>query len=307
MSQETIEKKFTVESPARLKIGNIRGSVDIQAGEKDIIEITAVKHLNTGSQDQTVIEIDQEDDGRVIVKTDYTNSITNWFGILKPCKVDYTVRIPEECEVRASGVSCPITVSNLNGKFEINTVSGNLTISQVTGNVKLGTVSGSIYAQELSGDVDANIVSGSIRLMQSKISAARLKTVSGSMVVETPLLAGPYTFKGVSGSVSLVVPESTGCVAETKSVSGGLRTSLPVTMDKRQGSHRKIEIQGGGPHVTHKSVSGSLRIVTSEGEEIKDHKPKEKTRPKPENQMDVLHKIELGEISVEEALKELNA
>jgi hypothetical protein len=86
-----------------------------------------------------------------------------------------------------------------------------------------------------------------------------------------------------------------------------LKTSLPITKDKRYGSRGFAEIQGGGTEVTHKSVSGSLRIVTSENEKIVKQPAPPKQPVKSKNQLDILQKIESGEISVEDALDQLNA
>jgi hypothetical protein len=306
MSQETIERRFEVGSPARLKLSNIRGPVDIQVGNAGIIEVAAVKHLDSGNQDQTEVKIEQAADGRVIVKTEYFNSVGNWFGINKPCKVDCTLRVPEDCDVRASGVSSQISVKGLNGDIDISTVSGKLTCRDLSGQLKLGTVSGSIQAERLSGELEVNGVSGRVRIMESKLSQAFIKTVSGSMVLQTPLAEGPYTFKGVSGRATLVIPEDTACSASFHSVSGRMRTSLPLTKDNRRGSRGSFEIQGGGANVTYKCVSGALKIVTTEDEKIIEGKAVLKPQPAPKNQMDVLQKIERGEISVDEALQELN-
>ena len=302
MSQETIERRFEVGSPARFKLSNIRGPVDIQVGDAGIIEVTAVKHLDSGNADQTEIKIEQADDGRVIVKTDNSNSVSNWFGINKPCKVDYTVRVPEDCEVRASGVSSEISAVGLRGVVNISTVSGRLTCGDLSGQLKLGAVSGAIQAENLSGELEVKGVSGRIRVMDSQLSQAFVKTVSGKIVLQTPLAEGPYTFKGVSGSTTLVVPDDTACSAKFHSVSGRMRTSLPLTKDNRQGSRGSVEIQGGGANVSCKCVSGAFKIVTTEGEKISERKAEQKPKPVNKNQMDVLQKIERGEISVEEAL-----
>lgn len=307
MSQETIEKRFEVGSPARLRLGNIRGVVDIRVGEDSVIEVTAVKHLNTGNQDQTETNIQQDEEGQVVVKTKYNNSLTNWFGINMPCKVDYKVLVPKNCKVKASGVSCEISVQGLEGEIDLHTVSGGLTLTELSGNLKMSAVSGSIEARKLGGELEANNVSGSVRVMDSVLDKAFVKTVSGSILVQTPLTDGPYTFNGVSGSVTLVVPENTACTAHFKSVSGRMKTSLPITKDQRFGSRGSAEIQGGGVEVSYGCVSGVFKIVTSENEKIVEHKPVVVPPPVPNNQMDILHKIERGEISVEEALKELNA
>jgi len=307
MSQETIEKKFEVPTPANLKLSNIRGSVDIQAGTDGVIEITAIKHLRSGDQDRTEIIIEQGDDGQVIAKTEYDKSIMNWFGFTRPCKVDYIVKVPSNCDLHASGVSCTFTVQGLKGSIEINSVSGALHLKELQGSMKLGTVSGAIKGENFTGELEANSVSGAIRLMKSQLPMATLKTVSGSMVVETPMAGGPYVFKGVSGSATLVVPEGTSCTARMKSSSGRLRTSLPVTKDQRQGPSGLVEIGGGGPEVVYKSVSGSLRIVKFEEEQVPTSRVVAEAPAQSVDKIEILRKIERGDISVEDALKELNA
>ena len=306
MVQEMIEKRFEVGSPARMKLSNIRGSVNIQAGEDGVIEVTAVKHLNSGSQDQTEIKIEQVEDGRVIIKTDYTSSISNWFGFNKPCRVDYTVRLPKNCEVRVRGVSCEISAQGLNGEIDINTVSGDLALSDLSGQIKIGAVSGAIRAQKLCGELETNSVSGQVRVMDSQLSKASVQTVSGSIVVQSPLTEGPYILKSVSGNATLIVPGNTACSASFHSVSGRMRTSLLITRDNRHGSRGSIEIRGGGVNVSFNSVSGIIRILTAEDEKIVEQKATIEAPASPRNRLDVLQKIERGEISVEDALKDLN-
>jgi hypothetical protein len=307
MSQETIERTFKVEDPAKLKVSNVRGQIDIQPGEDGVIVVTAVKHLSSGSNSHTEIKIEQTEDGQVVVKTEYANSVADWFGLNKPCKVDYSVRVPKNCTVRASGVSSEISICDLDGAFDISSVSGSVKLSDLSGPMKAGTVSGSIKAEKIIGALDANSVSGSIRVLESQIPDALVKTVSGRIVLQTPLADGPYIFKGVSGDVILVVPQDTGCVAHHKSVSGRLKTSLPITKDQRYGSRGLAEIQGGGPEVTYKSVSGSFRIVTSEDEKIVEQHATSNRPHQAKNQLEILQKIESGELSVEDALNQLNA
>jgi hypothetical protein len=96
-------------------------------------------------------------------------------------------------------------------------------------------------------------------------------------------------------------------VAHHKSVNGRLKTSLPITKDQRYGSRGLAEIQDGGPEVTCKSVSGSLRIVTSEDEKIVEQRATSNRPHQTKNQLEILQKIETGELSVEDALNQLNA
>ena len=148
---------------------------------------------------------------------------------------------------------------------------------------------------------------------------------AGGVFIDTPLTEGPYEFKSVSGSVSLITPEDTSCTIYMKSVSGPTKINLPVT-DRSGASKQKqiIEVAGGGPEVRMKSVSGVLKIGSdsklnnethSQQEEVKNDlqsdaveavDPQAETELPSKTQMEILQEIENGELSVDEALKQLN-
>ncbi|MBL6983661.1 MAG: DUF4097 family beta strand repeat protein, partial [Anaerolineales bacterium] len=275
----------------------------------DAISVTAVKHLNSGNADRTEVAIHQWDDGVVVVETRHDKN-NGFLSLFKPCKVEYTVTVPKNCSVDLNCVSSKAAIQGLEGKFKFNTVSGALEFGDITGLVKVVSVSGVIKGQNLSGSLEGGSVSGKIRVMESQIPEIEISTVSGNIIVQTPILDGSYIFKGVSGNVTLIVPEDTGCVARTKSVSGRLQTSLPITKDRRYGPRGLAEIQGGGPEVVYKSVSGSLKILTSEDDKpqtIHVASPVGVRHPRKAARMDVLEEIERGELSVDDALEKLNS
>jgi hypothetical protein len=145
------------------------------------------------------------------------------------------------------------------------------------------------------------------------------KTVSGNISVETPIIEGPYEFKSVSGNLSMITPEDTACTIRTKSVSGTVKVNLPVTSKSGTRNKQVIEVAGGGPEVSVKSVSGVLKIgspniVKPEVQQpkIEVATPKAVVQPsKPaapqKTQMQILQEIEKGEITVDEALEQMNS
>jgi len=186
LGKEIIERSFPVKAPAFLKLSNIRGSVEIFAGEEDIVSISAVKHLNSGNADHTEVNIHQQDDGKVIIET-HQDKHNGFFSILKPCKVDYRVSVPEHCSVELNCVSSKADIQGLVGEFSLNTVSGAIDINQISGPVKVVSVSGPISAKNLAGHLDGGSVSGKIRVMESQLSHIEISTVSGNITVQTPL------------------------------------------------------------------------------------------------------------------------
>jgi hypothetical protein len=318
MSTETFEKIFEVESPAQLKVSNIRGHIDVQPGEDGLISVTAVKHKNSGSNGKTQIIIEQDSDGMVIVQAKYDNPVKTWFGLNKPCRVDFTIQVPKRCSVKVNCVSSTAAINGLEGEIDVNGVSGNLELSNLCGEFNFSSVSGKITGENLTGPLEVNNVSGKMQISESHIPMLIGKTVSGSAIIETPLTDGPYEFKTVSGNLQLITPEDTACTVHIKSVSGSAKVNLPITSKSGTQNKQIIEAAGGGPEVTVKSVSGVLNIgspnyVKAEkpSPEEKEHNPHTNVQPAkstlpPKSQMQILQAIENGEMTVDEALEQMN-
>ena len=309
MSQETNEYSFEVESPSHLRVSNIRGSVDVKPGDEGVITVVAVKHLDSGDADETEIVVKQLDDGQVVVETRYQKSGLGWLGVNRPCKVDYVIRTPVACSVKMGCVSSEASIQGLEGEFVFTTVSGSMALKELSGPVKFSNVSGKVAAEEIVGPLKMDTVSGQVRVAKSQLPSVNGSTVSGHVTLQTPLTEGPYKFNSVSGHLTLVTPEDTGCNVQISSLSGSAKVGLPVTSRTGGRSRQRIEVGGGGPEVQIKSVSGYLRLVDSEDQVKVRQVSREKVEPSPpkESQMDILDKIDRGELSVEEALQKLNA
>jgi hypothetical protein len=322
MSTDTFEHTFEVDAPASLKVSNIRGHVDVQPGEDGIISVVAVKHKGSGINGNLQIIIEQEEDGLVVAEAKQENSVMNWFGLNKPPRVDFTIRVPKACSVKVNCVSSSAAIDGLDGNIDVNCVSGALKLSNLNGGFNFSSVSGKVTAENLTGPVEMNNVSGKVRITESNILKMVGKTVSGNVSIETPLTEGPYEFKSVSGNLSMITPEDTACTIRTKSVSGTAKVNLPVTSKSGQRNKQVIEVAGGGPEVSIKSVSGVLKIgspnyvkpeiqqpeVTETAPkavvvQLSEPAPPVEAAPQSKSQMEILQEIESGDLTVAEALK----
>lgn len=314
MSDETIENKFQVGTPARLIVSNIRGSVTVQPGETGVIEVKAVKHGNFESA-VNVIEISQEADGTVRVETRSTES---FFGLLShPPRVDYTVRAPQDTHLEVSCISSSLNVSGLSGSFKLKTISGDMDVSELTGPIKLNAVSGDITGSHLTGMLELGTVSGRVKILLSDFPNTDASTVSGDLTLQTPITTGPYNFGSVSGSVRLFVPPDTHCNAELNSVSGSIRSSLPATTSRLGHGLKITQVGRGGPAVRLKSVSGSLTFevegmpvtsvpaaaTPSSADAAATSTPPTTPPAATLSTAEILEHIERGEMTVDEAIK----
>ena len=278
MSNQILENNFTVSASARLVLCNIRGSVDIRPGTDGVITVKAEKEVDTGDPKQTEIDMTQEADGCVKIKTRFPDSWLDWFFSSMPCKVNYIVTAPRACALQITGVSNSVfvegfegdasfktvsggmTVRALNGSLNFDTVSGDMELSDLTGKLHLNTVSGDIKGAHLSGALNLKTVSGDIEFKQSSLPTVTANAVSGGMELDTSLGEGPYKFNSVSGDLTIKLPADAHYTAELQSLSGDLSIKLPVTSVSRHNGKQSAEVQGGGVKVYLNSVSGDMEI-----------------------------------------------
>jgi len=311
MENDTIERSFSVTAPARLRLSNIDGPVDIQSGDDGVISVTAVKRPETGETARTHVMIEQSPNGDVQVQTQFGERIWG-FNIGHPCAVAYTVRVPRQCSVKARGVSSSVAMRGLTGDFTVETVSGDISLEALAGPLQVKTVSGNLAGRQLAGVLELSTVSGVADLADCAFPAMTANTVSGNLSARTPLSAGPYHFKTVSADVSLSVPTGTNLVAEGATLSGGLKSDLPVARRERSGRRWRIEVGQPGldganaARVTFDSLSGDLRLAHSGEAGAPQSAPAAQARPPAgQTRSDILDRVARGELSVDEALKAL--
>ena len=304
MTVEIIEKTFTCSDTPGLTLSNIRGSVNIQPAQNGQITVIASKHVKSGDAENTHIELSQSADGSVKASTRYDKSGIRFLTTWRPCKVDYDVRVPEDCSLKIRGVSNSALIEGISGTMDLSTVSGDLDCRSLSGEFKVKTVSGDISGESLSGPIQLEAVSGDIKLKNCDFPSLKGKTVSGDMLIETPLGDGPYDFNAVSGDIKLEIPPSLGVTIHSSSLSGNIRTTSQISSSNQSRNNRKVDVQGGGVEIHHHSVSGDLFLVNA-----RDNGAPIVPREDNLNQnysltrSEILDRIASGDLSAEEALR----
>jgi DUF4097 and DUF4098 domain-containing protein YvlB len=203
--------------------------------------------------------------------------------------------VPSVCKMNISGVSNTALIQGIEGEMHISTVSGDITLKDLKGQFNLKAVSGNVSGERLSGVLSVNTVSGDIRFGDSNFTSMDGKTISGDIEAETYLGTGPYSFDAVSGDVGLIVPAESRFSAHSSSLSGSLKSFLPVDRTGRDESEIMIK---------HHSISGNIHI---EPFQTSKPMPVEGTKTSVINErVNILERLARKEISVEEALQLLN-
>jgi hypothetical protein len=306
MTVDVLEKTFPVSGQAVLALSNIRGAVNINIGRDDVIHVIAEKVIDSGDADNTAIIMEQINEGRVLVETSFS-SMSGFLSGKKPCKVEYQVTVPPNCSLKLSCVSSSCTLVGKLGDIKLKTVSGPVNLSAFEGVFDVDAVSGDIVVENMKGMLSYKTVSGDLSVKDSSLNSVRGSSVSGDAVIQSHLSEGIYKFNSVSGDVRLSIPEGTGCILRTSSISGKFKTNLPQKQIRNNGRDKEVELGKGGPLVRFSSISGDIIIHSEKNSWDEIDQDREVDTDGDPERLEILSLIESGQISVEEGLDRLKS
>lgn len=145
------------------------------------------------------------------------------------------------------------------GALNFSTVSGDAELNgcDVTEKLKMDSTSGALTAH-LRGTLDAvdfDSVSGAAKIEAEKIMRVDFDTTSGAMELNLEREPGTLNHSSTSGSLSLTLPEDADFELNFDSVSGSLKSDIPVTK-----SGDTYIAGSGGNEYSVDTTSGSMRI-----------------------------------------------
>ena len=260
-ANEQIERTFTISNRPKLSVANVRGSIQVRTGASDTIHVTAAKRDEEGGDPaQTIIDIFQ-DDNRVVARTQHrkqTLGLKRWPGD-EICPVDYVVAVPADCDVSISQVNGVIHLDGISGEIGVNAVEGDVDISNITGRANISAVSAAVGGNYWNGQAKVNTVSGSVQIANAQLKRIKANTVSGALFLDTTVdQDGRYDFHSVSGDVTLHLPLEQGVESRGTTISGKLLCQLPHELTQRVRGGWRASVNGGGPPVRFRSISGDL-------------------------------------------------
>ena len=299
MTTERQEHEFKVGSPTELLAKNIRGDVQIVPGADGLIKVEVITYPDDGNASDTRIELTQDAGGRVRAEVTVPDKI---FGSRRPLRVDFRIEAPAHTDIKAKLVSGSVHARGFTGRADLGTVSGSISAEDLAGRLDLDAVSGKITGRRLKGETSISAVSGKVILHGCDFPALNLSTVSGKAEVETHFGEGPYKLSAVSGSLLLVVPEGSSCRVDASAVSGKFYTDLDIAHSSVSKRRWQVQIGEGGPEVRVKTVSGRMQLLSSF--EARGRVPGVVVQSR-QDRKEILNRLSGGQISVEEAMREL--
>jgi hypothetical protein len=215
---------YPLRSGGSLELNNVNGTVHIEAWDKDVVEVRAVKTTpgKESTLDRVSIDVDSRPDGGLSISTRYPQEE----GV--EVAVDYTVHVPRRAQVtRVNTVNGSLRVTALDSVGDLHTVNGNIEVFEGSGNVHAHTTNGDVYL-ELKRPADSK----------------------GALAETT------------NGSVLLAIPVDLPADLEAHCMNGSFSSELPVVM--RAAVQTRVlhgKLGGGGSPIRLGTVNGAIRVV----------------------------------------------
>ena len=293
----TADRKFTVSGPVRIELVNGAGTTQVTSGPAGEVQIHAEFRAKSRLFGDGQRNLDRLARNPPISQEGNFIRIGGGGERGSGVVVNYTVTVPTETEIHATGGSGTvevkgikgpatftvgsgdITAQNIGGDVQAIAGSGSVELSQIQGHVqatagsgdlKLSGIHGDIRAQTGSGEVqidqpgDAVVVSsGSGGITVGQVSTdLRLHTTSGDVTVEgNPQASAYWDVRTSSGSVSLHVPPTSSFRLYARTSSGDIDTEIPITMEGTTGKHElRARIGDGKGRVEVETSSGKISL-----------------------------------------------
>jgi len=135
---------YPLRSGGSLELNNVNGTVRIEAWDKDVVEVRAVKTTTEkeSNLDRVSIDVDSRPDGGLSISTRYPQEE----GV--EVAVDYTVHVPRRAQVtHVNTVNGSLRVTDLDSVGDLRTVNGNIEVFEGSGNVHAHTTNGNVYLE----------------------------------------------------------------------------------------------------------------------------------------------------------------
>ncbi|HEY6049970.1 MAG TPA: DUF4097 family beta strand repeat-containing protein [Thermoanaerobaculia bacterium] len=180
-------------------------------------------------------------------------------------------------EIHVASAGGPADLKSYGGDIEIGPVGGELRAQTLAGDIRAGTVAGAAVAQTSGGDIRIGRVSGSAEaktaggdiVLQAVEGSVRAETGGGEVriTILTREPRGGISIRNAGGDVTLIVPANFKGDLDLTALDADLdetaiRSDFPeIAVTRRSGSQQGSgSLNGGGPKVTVRTSSGSIRI-----------------------------------------------
>ena len=222
---EEFVRSLPLPSGGVFTLSNVNGSIEVDAWEKQQVEIRARKTTRGSAADLNRVQIVVDaQPGEVAVRTLYPESE----GL--EVSVEYHIRVPARVILK-----------------RVETVNGTVRARGIEGSGLLRSVNGNVELLEGAGRFDARSTNGNVRIELNQLPPG-----------------SPISIETVNGNVVLALPPNADAELDILSMNGDFRSELPVMLRGRLSSRDfRGQLGRGGDPVKVRTVNGGIRVVAA--------------------------------------------
>lgn len=274
LASEVIDQRLPADARGTVAVSNAAGLIHCEGWDKPEIQISG--ELGSSSERLDV----QQEGGTISIRVLARDGRLSGHG-----DTQLHVKLPASSTLRVSAVSADVDVRGMSGEQRLQSVSGDMqtevaaadvSLKSISGNLRVrgkngalrlsvSTVSGNASVLDLGGELELDTVSGEVDVDMSSLTRARVKTISGDLVM-TARLAPDVRIdaSSVSGNLRLRWPGAENSAVDMESFSGDLSScfgGVPVQRPKYgPGSSWRYAPTGARGDIHIKSMSGDITL-----------------------------------------------
>lgn len=219
-SAHQLEKHFPAEPRAVITIHNPNGKVVVKAWTKHEIMVIA-----THNSDKVEVSATQTGN-RVDLRTEQLASSV----APDDMRADYDVSVPEDAELQIHDDSGEVSVANVLGDMNVETVAARVALEDAAGYLTVRTVGGAFQCTRCAGRLEISSISGSFRLIDLRSYHVSAQTSTGNILFDGEFLPnGIYRLKNYSGVIEVRFSPADSFDLSAKSLKGTVKNEAKLT------------------------------------------------------------------------------
>jgi DUF4097 and DUF4098 domain-containing protein YvlB len=269
-AQRTINRRLPLAPDGAVRITNFAGIVRLHGWDRDSIAVTG--EVGRGSKgffmggDRTAVKL-----GVDIPNDDATGVDASTVEVWVPTGSRVRVKSTRGSIV-VDGVTGALDLGSTAGDVRVTGVPRELTVETMDGDVELDgalvwlrarTAGGDITIRGGAEDLVSASVSGTVRVTMGPVRAARLETMTGSIIFEASIARGAVLDLGThSGAVRVLLPKGSTPTVEATTVAGPIDNNLTPQRAAIRGDGRELALSlGGDARLTVRSFKGAVTLA----------------------------------------------
>jgi len=189
-----IEKHFKVEPRSVITIHNPNGKVIVKAWTKSEVMVIA-SHIS----DKVEVAAEQTGNRVDLMTHQLADTIAP-----EDLRADYDVTVPEDAELQIHDDSGEVSVTNVMGDMNVETVAAGVDLEDDAGYLNVKTVGGPFQCLRCAGQIEVTSISGNFRFLDVRSYHVSARTSTGNIRFDGEFLPnGTYRLKNYSGVIEV--------------------------------------------------------------------------------------------------------